>query len=85
MGIAPAPVTGVRRVTTNLTTKSMKLTSILTVVLTTLALAGGALAADKQYKAGSCCDKAAKKGEKCTHPCCVTAEKDGKVCAKCNK
>ena len=59
----------------------MKLLSIIAVVA---ALAGGAIAADKKYTAGSCCDKAAKKGEKCSHPCCVAAEKDGKVCAKCN-
>lgn len=63
----------------------MKLTSILTVVITSLALAGSGIAADKQYKAGGCCDKAQKKGEKCAHPCCVAAEKDGKVCEKCNK
>lgn len=65
--------------------KSMKLTSILTVVLTCLALASSALAADKKYKEGGCCDKAAKKGEKCGHPCCVAAEKEGKACEKCNK
>lgn len=40
---------------------------------------------DVKVKEGSCCDKAAKKGEKCAHPCCVKAEADGKVCAKCNK
>ena len=39
---------------------------------------------DKKLKPGGCCDKAAKAGEKCAHPCCVTAEKEGKVCAKCN-
>ena len=60
----------------------MKLLSIIAVVA---ALAGGALAADKKYKDGGCCDKAAKKGEKCAHPCCVAAEKDGKACEKCNK
>ena len=60
----------------------MKLLSILAIVA---ALAGGAIAADKKYKEGGCCDKAAKKGEKCAHPCCVAAEKDGKVCEKCNK
>ena len=44
-----------------------------------------AFGADKKYADGSCCDKAAKKGGKCAHPCCVSAEKEGKVCAKCNK
>jgi hypothetical protein len=63
----------------------MKLTSILTIIVTSLALATSGIAADKKYKEGGCCDKAAKKGEKCAHPCCVTAEKDGKVCEKCNK
>ena len=63
----------------------MKLTSILAVVVTSLALAAGAIAADKKYKEGGCCDKAAKKGEKCKHQCCVAAEKDGKACEKCNK
>lgn len=45
--------------------------------------------AEKKLKgkivAGSCCDKKQKAGETCTHPCCVEAAKDGKVCAKCNK
>jgi hypothetical protein len=41
--------------------------------------------ADKKYKEGGCCDVAKKKGEACVHPCCVKAEKDGKVCEKCNK
>ena len=63
----------------------MKLTSILTIVATSLALVTSGLAADKKYKEGGCCDKAAKKGEKCSHPCCVKAEAEGKVCAKCNK
>jgi len=40
--------------------------------------------ADKKYKEGGCCDKAAKKGEKCKHPCCVEAEAKGEVCKKCN-
>jgi len=63
----------------------MKLTSILTIIVTSLALVTAGLAADKKYKEGGCCAKAAKKGEKCAHPCCVAAEKDGKVCEKCNK
>jgi hypothetical protein len=62
----------------------MKLTHILTAVVT-LALSSAAIAADKKYTPGSCCDKAAKKGEKCAHPCCVKAEAEGKVCTKCNK
>lgn len=63
----------------------MKLTSLFSAVIVALALAGGALAAEKKYKEGGCCDKAAKKGEACKHSCCVAAEKDGKVCEKCNK
>lgn len=38
-----------------------------------------------KYQDGSCCDKAAKKGEKCVHPCCVKATKAGKVCDHCNE
>lgn len=60
----------------------MKLTTIL---LASLALVGGAFSAEKKYKEGICCDKADKKGEKCARPCCVAAEKDGKVCEKCDK
>ena len=62
-----------------------KLTFILSVIAMTGALTTGAFAVDKKYKEGGCCDKAHKKGEKCEHPCCVTAEKDNKVCEKCNK
>ena len=56
-------------------------------VFAVLSLLGSvtAFGADKKYKADGCCDKAAKKSEKCAHPCCVAAEKDGKVCEKCNK
>lgn len=63
----------------------MKIASLFSALIVGLALAGGAIAADKKYKDGSCCDKAAKKGEACKHPCCVAATKDGKVCEKCNK
>lgn len=62
----------------------MKLTHILAAV-TAMALSGAVFAADKEYKPGGCCDKAAKKGEKCAHPCCVEAEAANKVCEKCNK
>lgn len=62
----------------------MKLTQIFTAIAM-LALTSGALAADKKFKEGSCCDKAQKAGKTCTHPCCVAAAKDGKVCEKCNK
>ena len=41
--------------------------------------------AEPKYQEGSCCDKAAKKGEKCVHPCCVKAAKAGKVCDHCNE
>ena len=61
-----------------------KLSFILSVIAMSV-LSTGAFAADKKYKEGGCCDKANKKGEKCEHPCCVTAEKDNKVCEKCNK
>ncbi len=57
-----------------------------------VALAGNLIAADEKKKAdkpkftaGSCCDKADKKGEKCPHKCCVEAAKDNKACEKCNK
>jgi YHS domain-containing protein len=36
------------------------------------------------YKSGSCCDKAVKNGDACSHGCCVTAAAAGKACAKCN-
>ena len=62
----------------------MKLTSILTIIVTSLALATSGIAADKKYKEGGCCAKAKAKGEACAHPCCVAAEKEGKVCKKCN-
>jgi hypothetical protein len=39
---------------------------------------------EKKYKDGGCCATAQAKGEACKHPCCVKAEKDGKVCEKCN-
>jgi len=38
-----------------------------------------------KYQEGSCCDKAAKKGDKCIHPCCVKVAKAGKVCDHCNE
>jgi len=38
-----------------------------------------------KYQEGSCCDKAAKKGDKCIHPCCVKAAKAAKVCDHCNE
>lgn len=56
----------------------MKLT-----ILAVLAIAASAFAAD--IKPGSCCDKAKKAGKECSHPCCVAAAKEGKVCEKCNK
>jgi hypothetical protein len=59
--------------------------TLLTVFTAVLAMTAFAFAADIKYKEGSCCDKAAKKGEKCKHPCCVEAEKGGKACEKCNK
>ncbi len=63
----------------------MKFISMLSAVAMGLAFVGGAIAAEKKYKEGGCCDKAAKKGEACKHPCCVEADKAGKVCEKCNK
>ncbi len=44
----------------------------------------GAKAVMLRFKAGSCCDRAAKAGGACAHPCCVTAASEGKVCATCN-
>jgi hypothetical protein len=32
----------------------------------------------------TCCEKAKAAGKECSHPCCVAAVKDGKVCEKCN-
>lgn len=58
--------------------------ALLTVLTAAAMMTSFSFAAPK-YKEGSCCDKAAKKGEKCKHPCCVDAEKAGKVCEKCNK
>ena len=37
-----------------------------------------------KFKEGSCCDKAAKAGGACSHPCCKDAEAAGKACEKCN-
>ncbi len=60
--------------------------------LTALAFAAAmivsvSMAADEKPKftAGSCCDKADKKGEACKHKCCVEAAAKKEVCAKCNK
>jgi hypothetical protein len=33
----------------------------------------------------SCCQKACAAGKECTHPCCVEAKKEGKICPSCNK
>lgn len=44
----------------------------------------GVKAVKLRFKTGSCCDRAAKAGGACTHPCCVTAASEGKVCATCN-
>ncbi len=59
--------------------------TLLTIIAAASLVSSVSLGADKKYKEGSCCDKAAKKGEACKHPCCVAAEKEGKVCEKCNK
>jgi hypothetical protein len=62
------------------------LVASLAIVMTLgLATVGYSADADKKYTEGSCCAKAAAKGEKCKHPCCVKAEAEGKVCKKCNK
>ena len=39
---------------------------------------------DPEPVATTCCEKAKAKGEECSHPCCIAAVKEGKVCAKCN-
>ena len=60
--------------------------SLLSMLTVAAFLVGGLGAAEtKKYSAGSCCDKAQKKGEACKHPCCVEAEKKGETCKKCNK
>ncbi|MEZ0386987.1 MAG: hypothetical protein ACAI34_07975, partial [Verrucomicrobium sp.] len=59
--------------------------TLLTVFSAVALMSAFSLAADSKFKEGGCCDKAAKKGEKCAHPCCVEADKAGKVCEKCNK
>lgn len=59
--------------------------ALLTVLTASAMMTAFSIAAESKYKEGGCCDKAAKKGEKCKHPCCVDAEKAGKVCEKCNK
>ena len=64
----------------------MKLIKLLTVAACAFALvAGSAMAQDKAEKAKkTCCEKAKAKGEACSHPCCVEAAKEKKVCEKCN-
>ncbi|WP_050023534.1 hypothetical protein [Verrucomicrobium sp. BvORR034] len=59
--------------------------TLLTVLSAAAIMSTLSFGAESKYKEGGCCDKAAKKGEKCAHPCCVEAEKAGKVCEKCNK
>jgi hypothetical protein len=54
----------------------------LTKILTATAFALAALASP--LFAETCCEKAKAAGKTCTHPCCVAATKDGKVCEKCN-
>lgn len=41
-------------------------------------------APELQFREGSCCDRAAKKGDVCGHPCCKKSAKEGEVCTKCN-
>lgn len=41
-------------------------------------------AAGAAVRPGSCCAKAADRGETCSHPCCVEAAARGTVCATCN-
>ena len=63
----------------------MKFIKMITVALFAAALLTSpafAAAADKGEK--TCCEKAKDAGKDCSHPCCVTAKKDGKVCEKCN-
>jgi len=42
------------------------------------------LAPELQFRDGSCCDRAAKKGGVCGHPCCKKAAQEDEVCSKCN-
>lgn len=53
--------------------------SLLAVMCAVVCFAGAALAGE------SCCQKAIKDSKECSHPCCVDAKKEGKVCEKCNK
>ena len=69
----------------------MKLGRFFMAAVLGLSLAGGFSYAnddtkkdEKHYKEGGCCAKAKAAGHECKHPCCVAAEKDGKVCEKCN-
>lgn len=77
------PVTGGRLPDHIHPAKTMK--TLLTVLSAAALMSTLSFGAESKYKEGGCCDKAAKKGEKCAHPCCVDAEKAGKVCEKCNK
>ncbi len=42
------------------------------------------LSPELQFRDGSCCDRAAKKGGVCGHPCCKKAAQEDEVCSKCN-
>ena len=66
----------------------MKVARLMVAAFLAVSVAGFAFGDDakpaKKYKEGGCCAKAAAKGEACKHDCCVAAEKEGKVCEKCN-
>ena len=63
-------------------TKSMEIKMKRKTIETGATEAGSAKTAS--FTAGSCCDKAAKAGGACTHPCCVEATSKELVCAACN-
>jgi len=64
--------------------KSLKILVVLSLLATGVSFAAAeekpAAPASKQ---AGCCTKAEKAGEKCTHPCCGEAAKDGNNCEKC--
>ena len=65
--------------------KFIKSMTALVVALAFLTSSFTVVAAEKEKeKKQTCCEKAKAAGKDCTHPCCVSAHKDGKSCEKCN-
>jgi hypothetical protein len=77
---------GIRVAPNNQTKRlDMKLIKLLTIAafVTTL-LAGPAITTAAEKSDKTCCEKAKAADKDCSHPCCITAKKDGKTCEKCN-